>query len=53
MNYLILHEQSAFYTNWYDRDNNYIEGMVVFNLYANLYTLDGGLNWVNILEDSL
>jgi len=53
MIYLILHEQSAFYTNWYDRENNYIEGMVVFNLYTGLYTFDGGLNWIEIQEDSL
>lgn len=53
MNYLILHEKSAFYTNWYDRDNNYIDGMVIFNLNTDLYTLDGGLTWLNILEDHL
>ena len=52
MNYLILHNGEAFYTNWYDKDNNYVSGMVVFNLLADTFTIDGE-NWLEIQEDSL
>lgn len=52
MNYLILHHDEAFYTNWFDVDNNYIVGMVVFNLQTNMFTING-LNWIPIGEDSL
>lgn len=52
MNYLILHEGNAFYTNYYDKENNYVEGMIVFNLLSHTYTLDGDL-WRDIDEDSL
>lgn len=52
MNYLILHKGEAFYTNWFDADNNYVDGMVVFNLLTDMYTING-FNWFEIAEDSL
>lgn len=52
MNYLILHEGKAFYTNWYDFENNYVPGMVVFNLLSNEYTTDG-TTWKPIEQDHL
>lgn len=52
MNYLILHNNEAFYTNWFEAENNYVEGMVVFNLLSDKYTIDG-INWIKIEEDSL
>lgn len=52
MNYLILHNGQAFYTNWYDKENNYADEMVVFNLLSHTFTTDGE-NWQIIEEDSL
>lgn len=52
MNYLILHNNSAFYTNWFDAENNYVEGMTVFNLISDKYTVDGK-TWLKIEEDNL
>lgn len=52
MNYLILHNNEAFYTNWYDKENNYVDGMVVFNLLSNEFTTNGE-DWQPIIEDSL
>lgn len=56
MNYLILyqgtHERSAFYTNWFDPENNYIEGMTVFNLLTHTFTTDGK-TWKEIVQDHL
>lgn len=52
MNYLILYNNSAFYTNWFDAENNYLEGMTVFNLISDKYTVDGK-TWLKISEDHL
>lgn len=52
MNYLILIEGEAFYTNWYDFENNYVPGMVVFNLLTHQYTTDGAF-WEDIEQDHL
>lgn len=43
---------SCFYTNYYDYENNYIEGSVVFNLLQNTFTTDG-ITWEEIEEDHL
>lgn len=52
MNYLILINGDAFYTNWFDVENNYIDGMVVFNILSDSFTTDGQ-TWKEINEDSL
>lgn len=52
MRYLILHNNEAFYTNWLDVDNNYVEGMVVFDLLRDEFTTDG-INTKEIEEDHL
>ncbi len=52
MNYLILRDGEAFYTNWFDYENNYNDGMVVFNLLTDTYTTDG-INWKEIEQDHL
>jgi len=52
MTYLIFFEGKAFYTNWFGVDNNYSEGMVVWNLKKHTYTMDG-VNWTDITFDLL
>lgn len=44
--------ESPSYTNWFDPENHFAEGMVVFDLYKHLFTTDG-INWKNIQEDHL
>jgi len=52
MNYLILYNNKAFYSSWFDYENNYAEGMIVFNISKHLYTIDGK-NWIDIDFDHL
>ena len=52
MNYLIVYNGEAFYTNWFDKENNYVKGMVVVNLLSHQYTINGG-DWFEVQEDSL
>lgn len=58
MRYLITYTenglQKAFYTNWFDPENNFNAdlNMIVFNLSANKFTTDGYL-WLKIDEDHL
>ena len=58
MRYLVTYiengMQKAFYTNWFDPDNNFNSevGMVVFDLVNHKYMVNG-LTWINIDEDSL
>ena len=51
MNYLIIHDGVPFYTNWFDTDNNFVDGMVVINLIRGMYTKNG-YHWFEIEEDS-
>ena len=44
MKYLILHDGEAFYTDWFSVENNYIPGMVVFDLVADVFTDDGNVS---------
>ena len=53
MKYLIYKpEHEPFYTNWFDAENNFAEGMVVFDLINNSYTSDG-IVWREIESDHL
>jgi hypothetical protein len=53
MNYLIITSHGdPFYTNWYDYDNNYAPGMIVFNLLTCKHTHDG-INWIDTTQDHL
>jgi hypothetical protein len=52
MRYLILVGYEAFYTNWFDAENNYAAGMVVFDLINHTFTNDG-TTWNEINEDHL
>ena len=52
MNYLITGDFEPFLTNWFDAENNFNEGMTVYNLLSWMYTKDG-VTWIEITEDHL
>lgn len=53
MKYLIyIPGSEPFFTNVFDAKNNFVDGMVVFNVYQYIYTTDG-VNWARITEDKL
>jgi len=51
MNYLIYYKGESFYTNWFDIDNNYVEGMIVFDLRR--HTCYDGEGLIEIKQDHL
>ena len=52
MKYLIIYEQAAFYTNWYDYENHYEQGMIIIDRACDMITYDGE-NWHEIEDDHL
>lgn len=52
MEYLIMYNGQVWYTNWYDKENNYMDSMIVVNLYTGFYTTNGE-DWEEVEEDSL
>lgn len=52
MKWLIIHNEKAFYTNWYDYVNNYVDGMIVIDNINHQYSTDGR-NFYDIEEDHL
>ena len=52
MNYLIIGAGDPFYTNWFDYENNYVPGMIIFNLLTAKHTEDG-INWKDTTQDHL
>lgn len=52
MQYLIYFNKKAVYTNWFSVENTYCEGMIVFDLFQRVYTVDGK-EWRAIEEDHL
>lgn len=50
--YLIIHDSKPFYTNLYNYENNYVDGMIVIDLYAGDYTTDGVV-WIEVQQDHL
>lgn len=53
MNYLITHPDfPPFLTNWFDYPNHFIEGMVIYDMTDQTYTVDGR-NWEDIRIDRL
>lgn len=52
--YIVHDIRCAFYTEWFDPENNFGEGcnMVVFDLKKNIY-YDDNLTWSDIKIDSL
>ena len=49
--FTIIHENKVFYTNYFDVENLYIEGMIVINNLND--TFFDGKNWQEIEEDHL
>lgn len=55
MRYLIYFKDGLndpFYTEWYNYENNYIEGMIVFDLVNFIWTTDGK-TWKETAIDNL
>ena len=54
MKYLVCYtgNKDAFFTNWFDAENHFVDGMVVFNVHQYVYTTDG-TTWLPIKEDML
>lgn len=53
MQYLItMPDEPPFLTNWYDFPNNFVEGMVIYNLTNFTYSYDGK-TFIDIPEDHL
>lgn len=53
MRYLVTSPgNEPFFTNWFDAENNFNEGMTVYDLAKFVYTTDG-INWTEIEEDHL
>lgn len=53
MRYIVIHDNNPtpVYTNWFDEENNYEEGMVVIDLWNHVYF--DGKKWTEIEEDNL
>jgi len=53
MNYLIHPKDSEpFLTRYYEYDNHYVEGMIVYDLINEAYTTNG-IDWKEITTDHL
>jgi len=53
MRYLItIPDLEPFLTNWYSFENNYVSGMVIYDLYNSTYSTDGE-TFTPLKEDSL
>lgn len=53
MRYLITTiEETPFLTEWFEPENHFSEGMVVYDLYKNKYMTDGK-TWLTIEYDHL
>ncbi len=52
MTYLVFHNGEAFYTNWFDAENNFVKGMIIFNRDTHKFSTDG-ITWKQIEEDHL
>ncbi|MCB0541932.1 MAG: hypothetical protein KDC70_00355 [Saprospiraceae bacterium] len=53
MRYLVTtNTDTPFYTAWFDPENHWSEGMVVYDLIGGTYTTDGYI-WLEIEKDAL
>lgn len=52
MRYLIIYNGTASYTQWFETENNYCEGMIVIDFVKDVVTFDGK-TWKEIEEDNL
>lgn len=53
MQYLItLPSNEPFITKWFEAENNFVEGMIVYDLINHCFTTDG-INWNPIQIDHL
>jgi hypothetical protein len=52
MRYLITGDFEPFFTKWYEYENHYAEGMIIYDLKDNVYSTDGK-TWQEIQFDHL
>jgi hypothetical protein len=53
MRYLVTSEIfKPFYTNWFNLENHFTDGMIVYDLHKSIYTTDG-TTWQIIEHDNL
>ena len=53
MRYLVyVPGTEPFFTNWFEHENHFVDGMVVFDTTCDKYTIDGQ-NWFEIEHDKL
>lgn len=55
MRYLITFNDDRvkpFFTDWFEPENNFVDGMTIFDMYAFKYSTDGN-NWKEIMHDHL
>ena len=53
MRYLITHpEHQPFFSQWFEYNNHYIEGMIIYDLMDKSYSKDG-IIWIGIEIDHL
>ena len=50
-NFTIIHENKVFYTNYFDFENLYVDGMIVIDNINNIFF--DGKSWQEIEEDHL
>jgi len=53
MKYLILNHGKPFFTTYYDKQNHFVEGMIIIDPYTDRYSIDGGDTWMPIEDDEL
>lgn len=52
MRYLITGVGDPFLTNWFEYENNFIPGMIIYDIISCMYTTNGK-DWEPIPEDHL
>lgn len=53
MQFLITGNGTPFYTNWFDIDNHYVDGMIVYNLKNHTYLDNINDVWKDVEFDHL
>lgn len=52
MSYIIIYDGKAWYTDWYDYENNYKPGMIIIDIHRDRFSVDG-TTWKKIEYDHL
>lgn len=52
MRYLIHLKNAAYFTQLFDKENHFVNGMVVYDLHRKIFSTDG-VTWKEIQDDTL